>query len=283
MSILLKGLSVSKGICIGKAILINKDGINYVPSFIKKSQTKSEVNKFAKSLSNIKKEYKKSRDKIKDNPSITKLMETQLFFVEDKDFQKHVINNIENNLYTSNWAIATEYRNIKKSFDDIKDKYIKERLIDIKQMVISLLDLLQSNKKENVFSKVNLENRFIVTDEITPKDIIDIYQNKGLGVITSHGSTSSHSSILSKSLSLPMMIKVQSSREIIQDNDIIVMDSDDEVIVVNPDQFELEYFKKLQSKKYSLQKDLRKVLKKKSLTNDGTKINIMSNLSLIHI
>ena len=58
MSILLKGLSVSKGICIGKAILINKDGINYVPSFIKKSQTKSEVNKFAKSLSNIKKEYK---------------------------------------------------------------------------------------------------------------------------------------------------------------------------------------------------------------------------------
>ena len=280
MSILLKGLSVSKGICIGKAILINKDGINYVPSFIKKSQTKSEVNKFAKSLSNIKKEYKKSRDKIKDNPSITKLMETQLFFVEDKDFQKHVINNIENNLYTANWAIATEYRNIKKSFDDIKDKYIKERLIDIKQMVISLLDLLQSNKKENVFSKVNLENRFIVTDEITPKDIIDIYQNKGLGVITSHGSTSSHSAILSKSLSLPMMIKVQSSKEIIQDNDIIVMDSDDEIIVVNPDQFELEYFKNLQSKKNSLQKDLRKVLKKKSLTNDGTKINIMSNLEL---
>ncbi|MDC0415068.1 phosphoenolpyruvate--protein phosphotransferase [Gammaproteobacteria bacterium] len=280
MSILLKGLSVSKGICIGKAILINKDGINYVPSFIKKSQTKSEVNKFAKSLSNIKKEYKKSRDKIKDNPSITKLMETQLFFVEDKDFQKHVINNIENNLYTANWAIATEYRNIKKSFDDIKDKYIKERLIDIKQMVISLLDLLQSNKKENVLSKVNLENRFIVTDEITPKDIIDIYQNKGLGVITSHGSTSSHSAILSKSLSLPMMIKVQSSKEIIQDNDIIVMDSDDEIIVVNPDQFELEYFKNLQSKKNSLQEDLRKVLKKKSLTNDGTKINIMSNLEL---
>ena len=61
MSILLKGLSVSKGICIGKAILINKDGINYVPSFIKKSQTKSEVNKFAKSLSNIKKEYKKNK------------------------------------------------------------------------------------------------------------------------------------------------------------------------------------------------------------------------------
>ena len=125
MSILLKGISVSKGIYIGKAVLISKDDISYAPSFIKKSQVKNEVNKFLKSLSNIKKEYIRSRDKIKDNPSITKLMETQLFFVEDKDFQKHVIINIENNLYTANWAIATEYRNIKKSFDDIKDKYIK--------------------------------------------------------------------------------------------------------------------------------------------------------------
>ena len=52
-------------------------------------------------------------------------METQLFFVEDKDFQKHVIINIENNLYTANWAIATEYRNIKKSFDDIRISILK--------------------------------------------------------------------------------------------------------------------------------------------------------------
>jgi phosphotransferase system enzyme I (PtsI) len=280
MSILLRGLSVSKGICIGKAILISKDDINCAPSFIRKSKVKNEINKFVKSLSSIESEYTKSRNKIKDNPSITKLMDTQLFFVKDKDFQKHVINNIASNLYTANWAIATEYKNIKKSFDNIEDKYIKERLIDIKQMVNSLLDLLQSNKKENLFSKIRLDDRFIVTNEITPKDIIDVYQNKGLGVITSHGSLSSHSAILSKSLSLPMMIKVESSKEIIQDNDTIIMDSDNDIVVVNPDEFELEYFKNVQLKKSSLQSDLRKVLKKKSLTDDGIKINIMSNLEL---
>ena len=280
MSILLKGLSVSEGISIGKAVLINKDDIDYAPSFIKKSQIKIETNRFINSLLSIKEEYKKSRDKIKGNPSIIKLMETQLFFVEDKDFQKHIINNIENNLYTANWAIATEYKKIKKSFDNIKDKYIRERLIDIKQMVISLLAFLQSGKKENVFSNIILEHSFVVTNEITPKDIIDIYQNKGIGVITSHGSISSHSAILSKSLSLPMLVKVQSSKEIIRDNDVIIMDSDNGIIIVNPEKFELEYFKNLQLKKYSLQKDLRKILKKKSLSKDGIKINIMSNLEL---
>jgi phosphotransferase system enzyme I (PtsI) len=280
MSIIIKGLSVSTGICIGKAILISKDDINYAPSFIKKSQVKIETKRFLRSLASIKEEYKKSREKIKDNLPMAKLMETQLFFIEDQDFQMHIIEMIENNLYTANWAIAIEYKSIKKSFDDIKDKYIKERLIDIKQMVMSLLDLLQSNKKENIYSKISLENKIVITDEITPKDIIDIYQKQGSGVITSHGSKSSHSAILSKSLSLPMIVKAKSSKEVIRNNDYIIMDLDNEIIIVNPDQFELEYFKGIQSHRHSLQKSLRKVLKKKSLTDDGIKINIMSNLEL---
>ena len=280
MSIIIKGLSVSTGICIGKAILISKDDINYAPSFIKKSQVKTETKRFLRSLASIKEEYKKSREKIKDNLPMAKLIETQLFFIEDQDFQMHIIEMIENNLYTANWAIANEYKSIKKSFDDIKDKYIKERLIDIKQMVMSLLDLLQSNKKENIYSKISLENKVVITDEITPKDVIDIYQKQGSGVITSHGSKSSHSAILSKSLSLPMIVKAESSKEVIRDNDDIIMDLDNEIIIVNPDQFELEYFKGIQSHRYSLQKSLRKVLKKKSFTDDGIKINIMSNLEL---
>ena len=280
MSIIIKGLSVSTGICIGKAILISKDDINYAPSFIKKSQVKTETKRFLRSLASIKEEYKKSREKIKDNLPMAKLIETQLFFIEDQDFQMHIIEMIENNLYTANWAIANEYKSIKKSFDDIKDKYIKERLIDIKQMVMSLLDLLQSNKKENIYSKISLENKVVITEEITPKDVIDIYQKQGSGVITSHGSKSSHSAILSKSLSLPMIVKAESSKEVIRDNDDIIMDLDNEIIIVNPDQFELEYFKGIQSHRYSLQKSLRKVLKKKSFTDDGIKINIMSNLEL---
>ena len=77
-----------------------------------------------------------------------------------------------------------------------------------------------------------------------------------------------------------MMVKAESSKEVIQDNDDIIMDLDSEIIIVNPDQFELEYYKDIQSHRFSLQKNLRKVLKKKSLTDDGIKINIMSNLEL---
>ena len=280
MSLIINGESISKGICIGQAVHIDKNNIDYAPSYIKKSQIPREIEKFKKSLTNIRKGYEKSRDKVKSNATITKLMETQLHFIEDKSFQASITKKIKNNLYTVNWSIATEYQKIEKSFEGIEDKYIKERLIDIKQMVISLLDFLRENKSGTNLKKVNLRNKIIIIDEITPKEIIDIYYNHASGVITSHGSKSSHSAILSKSLSLPMMVKTAASNSIIKDNDVLIMHSENNEIIINPDKNEIRYFKNLDDKNTSLENNLKKVLKKKSVTSDGKIIKIMSNIEL---
>ena len=280
MSIIINGSGVSKGVCIGMAIVVNKDNIDYAPSFIKKSQINKEISKFTNALSSIKNEYKKSRDKVKGNETLIKLMETQLAFIEDQGFKSNIIKKIENNLFTAGWSVSSEYQTIKDSFDNIEDKYIKERLIDIQHMIISLLDFIRARKKLDSFNNINLENKIVVTQEITPKDIIDIYHNKGLGVITSQGSRSSHSAILSKSLSLPMIVKAEASREIIKNNDILIMDIDSELIIINPVDTELKYFKTKQFEKSSHEKNLRKVLKKRCVTLDNVKISIMSNLEL---
>jgi phosphotransferase system enzyme I (PtsI) len=207
-------------------------------------------------------------------------METQLYFIDDKSFQKNITEKIRNDLYTVNWSIATEYQKIEKSFEGIEDKYIRERLIDIKQMVMSLLNFLRNNTTDQSLKNINLRNKIVITDEITPKEIIDIYYSNALGVITSHGSKSSHSAILSKSLSLPMMVKADASNNIIKDNDFLIMHSENNEIIINPDENEIKYFKRLNNKNTSLNLDLKKVLKKKSVTCDGKIIKIMSNIEL---
>lgn len=280
MSIIITGDRVSQGICIGHAVLVYKDNIDQTPSYITKNQIKRESKRCLDVIDKLKDEYKKSSTKIKNNTAITKLMDMQSSFVDDQGFRDNILNKINNDLYSARWAIASEYHAIKKSFEAIEDKYIRERLIDIKQMIISLLELLQSGKKLNVFNKKNIENKIIITDEITPKDIIDIHHNKGLGVISSHGSRSSHSAILSKSLSLPMMVKVESSINIIKNGDKLIMDSDNQVIIINPDSIELKHFKKIQSDKKTITKSYRLTSTKKAVTKDRVKIDVMSNLEL---
>ena len=280
MSIIITGDGVSRGICIGQAIVVYKDNIDHAPSFVSKNQVKKESKKCLDVINKLKTEYKKSSSKIKNNPAITKLMNMQLSFVDDKSFRENVLNKINNHQFSANWAISSEYYSMKKSFEDIQDKYIKERLIDIKQMIISLLELLQSRKKLDIFSTDIIENKIIITDEITPKDIIDIHHSKGLGVITSHGSRSSHSAILSKSLDLPMLVKVESSINNIKNGDKLIMDPENQIIIVNPDEIELKHFKKIQSEKNLLIKSFNKTTNKKAVTKDRIKIDVMCNLEL---
>ena len=138
MSIIITGDGVSRGVCIGQAILVYKDNIDHAPSFISKSQVNSESKKCLDVINKLKTEYKKSSTKIKNNPAITKLMDMQLSFVDDKSFRENVLNKINNHQFSASWAISSEYHSMKKSFEDIEDKYIKERLIDIKLSLIHI-------------------------------------------------------------------------------------------------------------------------------------------------
>ena len=280
MSIILTGVGVSSGICIGDAIIVNKDNINYSPSYIRKSQVKDEIKKFEKALSRLRQEYQKSINKIKNNQAIIKLMDMQLTFVNDNSFKNNILKKIKNECCTVNWSISSEYLEIKKSFESVEDKYIKERLADIKQMIISLLDLLQSKKNNNNFNNENLKNKIIITDEITPKDVIDIHHSKGLGIICSHGSKSSHSSILSKSLALPMIINVSSSVEFIKNTDTLILDAGNDNVIVNPSNFELKHYRKTKSINRSIEKSYNKLAAKKAVTKDRIRIDVMSNLEL---
>jgi phosphotransferase system enzyme I (PtsI) len=280
MSIILTGVGVSSGICIGDAIIVNKDNINYSPSYIRKSQVKDEIKKFENALSRLRKEYQKSINKIKNNQAIIKLMDMQLTFVNDNSFKNNILKKIKNECCTVNWSISSEYLEIKKLFASVEDKYIKERLADIKQMIISLLDLLQSKRNNNNFNNDNIKNKIIITDEITPKDVIDIHHSRGLGIICSHGSKSSHSSILSKSLALPMIINVSSSVELIKNTDALILDAANDNVIVNPSNFEVKHYRKAQSINRSLEKSYNKLAAKKAVTRDRIRIDVMSNLEL---
>ena len=63
MSIIITGDGVSRGVCIGQAIVVYKDNIDHAPSFISKSQVNSESKKCLDVINKLKTEYKKSSTK----------------------------------------------------------------------------------------------------------------------------------------------------------------------------------------------------------------------------
>ena len=127
---------------------------------------------------------------------------------------------------------------------------------------MSILDSLNKTNNQNKFLDSNIRGKILVTSELTPKDVLDIHNKKVLGVITTHGSSTSHSSILSRSLSLPLIVNAEASENIIKNDDFVILDSDNEKIIINPEKIEVNHYKKLKSIKTAENKNLKEFYKK---------------------
>ena len=201
-SIILKGLPVSKGIAIGACHVI-EHGNNIVEErYISKSSIKKEVKRLEITFNETLDELNIIRAKI--SPSIRKniglFLDTHILLVSDKTFLDSIKSRIIDNLCSSEWAIHSEYLNIKDSFENIEDLYIKQRIDDVSHVVKMLLkNLITKKTNMNVVSK-SFNNVIVVTDDLSPADVIIAHESKGLGLISEYGGRSSHSSILTRSL-----------------------------------------------------------------------------------
>ena len=280
--IILKGLPVSKGIAIGRSYVI-EHGKNIIKEkYIKKNQIRDELVKLDDAIKSTISNLKKIKDKI--NPSVKNniglLFDTHIMLVNDTGFIGNIKNRIKNNLNSPDWAIYSEYLSIKESFDDIDDTYIKQRIDDVSHVVNMILKSFKIKKTTKSNKKKNLEDLIIVTDDLSPADVVIASDSNSLGIISTFGGRSSHSSILTRSLELPSIVGVKSALNIIKNDDELIMDGEQGVVIINPDSKIKDYYTDLQKNQAKKKKILSNIVKRNNLTLDKTKIDIMANLEL---
>ena len=280
--IILKGLPVSKGIAIGRSYVI-EHGKNIIKEkYIKKNQIRDELIKLDDAIKSTISNLKKIKDKI--NPSVKNniglLFDTHIMLVNDTGFIGNIKNRIKNNLNSPDWAIYSEYLSIKESFDDIDDTYIKQRIDDVSHVVNMILKNFKIKKTTKSNKKKNLEDLIIVTDDLSPADVVIASDSNSLGIISTFGGRSSHSSILTRSLELPSIVGVKSALNIIKNDDELIMDGEQGVVIINPDSKIKDYYTDLQKNQAEKKKILSNIVKRNNLTLDKTKIDIMANLEL---
>ena len=278
--IILKGLPVSKGIAIGNSYVI-EHGKNIVQEkYIKKSQVLKEIRALDQAIKLTVSELIKIKDKI--NPSVKNniglFLDTHIMLVSDISFINNIKSRIRKKLNTSEWAIYNEYLSIKESFDNIDDVYIKERIDDVNHVVTMVFKNLKQKKVSK--SKKSLTNLIVVTDDLSPADVVLAHDSDSLGIISEFGGRSSHSSILTRSLELPSIVGVKNALSIIKNDDELIIDGEQGIIIINPDTKIKDHYTQLQKNQAKNKKTLSTILNKSNKTLDKTEIDIMANLEL---
>ena len=280
--IILKGLPVSKGISIGIAHVIEHGNKVIEEKYIEKKLVSKEIKRlnttFKKTLAEL------AIIKSKISPSIKKniglFLDTHILLVSDQTFLDSIKSRIIENLSSSEWAIHAEYLNIKESFENIEDLYIKQRIDDVNHVVKMLLNnLIIKKDKTNIISK-SFNNVIVVTDDLSPADVIITHESKGLGLISEYGGRSSHSSILTRSLELPSIVGVKNALKIIRNDDYLILDGNEGLIFINPEKDLIKHYQDLKKSSLKKKRVLSTVLAKKNISLDKERLEIMANLEL---
>ena len=134
--IVLNGISASPGICIGKAYLVDKEGVDVVQKYaIDPTDLNAEINRFKTAVKAVTDELHAI---IENTPETFRehayILETHLVLLKDKMLYGKTIETIKRDRVNAEWALKEVVSDIKSVFQNISDPYIKERSEDIDQV-----------------------------------------------------------------------------------------------------------------------------------------------------
>ncbi|MDJ0854629.1 MAG: phosphoenolpyruvate--protein phosphotransferase [Desulfobacterales bacterium] len=231
----LKGIGAAPGICIGKAYLVDREGVEVVPKyFIHDDSIQSEINRFKKAVVDAKDELKHILEGMpEDLQQQTNILETHLLLFDDKMLSGRSIQTIERDKVNAEWALKNVVGDIKSMFQTMEDDYLRERVSDIVQVSDRIMHQLTGAEQVKI---ADIDKRVIlVARDLSPADTSQIQLERIMGFLTDMGGKTSHTGIIARTLDIPAVLGLENATALIRTDDILIVDGTEGVVIVNPE------------------------------------------------
>jgi phosphotransferase system enzyme I (PtsI) len=122
----------------------------------------------------------------------------------------------------------------------------------------------------------------LVAHDVSPADLIQLKPHQFSAILTDLGGATSHTAIVARSLNTPCVVGLHHARELIKDNDMLIVDGAQGVVIINPDKQLLADYKLRQSQWALERLKLKRLKTAHATTLDGTHIELHANIEMPH-
>ena len=141
--IILKGISASPGVCIGKAYLVDREGVDIVEKYqIEEKSRSNEIKRFKAAVKKARDELRKIVERSPEELQRAHILETHMALLKDKMLYGSTIDVIKNEGVNAEWALKQVVSNLREIFQTMTDPYLKERAGDVVQVADSIMQNL---------------------------------------------------------------------------------------------------------------------------------------------
>ena len=303
MTFSIHGLAVSRGIAIGRAVLVASSRADVAHYFIDAAKTTEEITRVRVARNAVTEEIMRvQKDLPKDAPhELAALLDVHLMLLQDEMLISGVKHWITDRLYNAEWALTTQYEIIARQFDEMQDEYLRERKADLEQVVERILRFMKGapspmqppgHSVRQAGASRKAANRGLLLDDtvdvplvliahdISPADMLQFKQSLFAGFATDVGGKTSHTAIVARSMGIPAVVGARSASQLIEQDDWVIIDGDAGVLIVDPSPIILaEYgFKQRQGE---LERErLSRLKHTAAVTIDGQRVELLANIEL---
>ena len=282
MSFAMHGVGVSGGIAIGYAHLISHAALEVPFYTLSSEQIPNEVARFEAAIATTRLELESLRANIPlGSPAeYGAFLDLHLLILGDSTLSKTPIDLIKGQRLNAEWALKQQMDDLLMQFEQIEDDYLRERKADVVQVVERVLKALLGHSG-HVPAPLGTElSRILVAHDLSPADMMLFKQQRFAAFITDVGGATSHTAIVARSLNIPSIVALHHARQLIRENELLIVDGQQGVVIVSPDkQILAEY--KLRQSQWEIEKQKLKRLKSTAATTlDGTTVELHANIEL---
>jgi phosphoenolpyruvate-protein phosphotransferase (PTS system enzyme I) len=297
MTISVHGLTVSRGIAIGRAVIVASSRIDVAHYFVKSDQVEAEILRLREARDAVVEEIEKVQAGLAElaandaHPELSALLDVHLMLLQDEQLTSGVKHWIVDRHYNAEWALTTQLEIIARQFDEMEDPYLRERKADLEQVVERMLrfmrgvsspvaapaSALATQVVEAPASEVEVP-LVLIAHDLSPADMLQFKQSVFAGFVTDVGGKTSHTAIVARSMDIPAVVGARTASQIIRQDDWVIIDGDAGVVVIDPSPILLAEYTQKQRQGEVERERLSRLKSTPAVTLDGQKIELLANI-----
>jgi phosphoenolpyruvate-protein phosphotransferase (PTS system enzyme I) len=292
MSIQVFGIPVSRGVAIGRAVIVASSRVDVAHYFVSAENSESEIDRLRVARDAVAAELTALKRELPSEAphELAALLDVHLMLLHDESLTGATKVWIRDRHYNAEWALSAQLEVLARQFDEMEDLYLRERKADVEQVVERLLRELMGKAHEGVTSPeaaaqvardfAGADPLVLVANDVAPADMMQFKRSVFSGFITDVGGKTSHTAIVARSMDIPAVVGAREASRLIRQDDWLVIDGDAGVVIVNPSQIVLEEYRFRQRQSELERARLNRLRNTPAVTLDGHPVELLANIEL---
>ncbi len=283
MTLELQGIGVSRGVAIGKAHILFHNQPDVREYLIPAFSIEQEVERLFNATYKAREQLLAIRQHIPTNAptDVSSFIDTHLLMLNDSSLTTIPAEMIRSRRCNAEWALQLQRDALINVFNEMDDPYLRTRRDDVDHVVNRIHRILaDENVADHEIPDGRLKGRIIIAEDLSPADTV-LMQHQGVAAfVIEHGGTTSHTTILARSLGIPAIVGIESVRRYIQDNELLIVDGELGTLIAGADDTIIDEYKQ---RLHAFQEHVASLNRYKSQatkTKDKKAITLLANAEL---